>query len=1083
MNLNLRKTVLLTGAFAFAGLCPSTDVYAYSPGQAASITQQVRTVTGTVKDAEGPIIGATITEKGTQNGVISDLDGNFSLQVKPGATLVISYVGYETQEIAVGSSSSVSVTLQTADKSLDEVVVVGYGVQKKKLVTGATVQVKGDDVAKLNTTNALDAIQASSPGVQIVTASNQPGQGFKVNIRGLGTTGDAAPLVVIDGVAGGSLDNVNPADIESIDVLKDAASAAIYGARAANGVILVTTKQGKTGKVEFSYDGYMGWSNVYKRPNLLNAQQYMQVMDEYSFNTTGNVMDWTTQMPADIYQRVKDGWQGTDWWDLYANKNALQTSHTFNLTGGSERSKFALGVSYTSNDGIMGKPLESKYDRYTTRINSTHVLLKAKDHDVITLGENISLYYNKSKQLAESGIYWNSIHSTLTACPLVPAYNEDGTLYQYDTNGKGWNTNMFGNPLAALINGNFDAVNRFRNFGMSTTFFADIEPIRDLRLHSQINVGYSTSVQRHFYTPYSESAISSFNNYRVSQYQNSGSSYDWVNTLSYKLPELLKDNSFDAMIGFEYSATDWGEDLSADNSDTDATRLSTLTDFSHAYLTNTSADYADAHISGAPWPDNAILSYFGRVNWNMKETYMATFTLRADGSSNFARGHRWGWFPSASVGWVVSNENFMKSTASWLDFLKLRASWGQNGNCNIANFNYVSSIAYSNQYHGNAYRFENGSPEGTVAPSSSLTPGAYASRLPNPDVTWETSEQTDLGFDATVLNSRLTVNFDWYNKTTKDWLIAAPILDIYGTSAPYINGGDVKNTGFEIGVSWNDRIGKDFRYHINANMSYNKNEVTRIANTEGIINGPTNLLAQSTDYFYRAQVGYPIGYFYGMSTEGVWQTQEQIDQAVAAGKAVAAGARPGDLIWVDGDGDGTINYASDRHQIGNPNPDVFAGLSFGFEYKGFDFNVTTHGAFGQQIMRSYRSFVDSWFQNYTEDVYTRWHGAGTSNKQPRLCAGSDPNNQWISDRYMENGDYLKIQNVTLGYDFNHIWKSSPFQQLRLYFQAQNLYTFTNYSGSDPEIGSSAGTAGWASGIDLGLYPSSRTYLVGVSIKF
>ena len=1073
------------------GMSYTSSTFAMNPNDVANAVQQLKKVTGQVQDAEGPIIGATVMEKGTNNGTVTDLNGHFSLNVHPGATIIISYVGYKTQKIVVGDRSSLSVMMENENRNLDEVVVVGYGVQKKKLLTGATVQVNGGDIARLNTTNALDALQASTPGVEITTLSNQPGKGFKVNIRGLGTTGDSAPLVVIDGVAGGSLDNVSPADIESVDVLKDAASAAIYGARAANGVILVTTKQGKfstsqgTGRnIEFSYDGYVGWANVYKRPHTLNAQQYMRIMDEYSFNTSGKTLDWSTQMPANIYKRIQDGWGGTDWWDLYTNKNAVQTNHTFNLTGGNLRSKFAMGVSYTSADGTMGKPLEPKYDRYTARINSSHVLLQGKDRNIITLGENLSLYYNKSHDLAEGNIYWNSLHSALTACPLVPAYNDDGSYCQFNNNGAGWNINMFSNPLVGLVNGEFGSVNRYRNYGIGLTLIADIEPIKNLKLHSQFNIGYSDSAQRQFFTPFSKSSTSAYSNYRVVQNQNTGSTYDWVNTLSYKLPQFLKDNNFDAMVGFEYSATDWGEGVSADNTDTEDSKLSTLTDFTHAYLSNTSSNYSSAAISGSPWADNAILSYFGRINWNMKETYMATFTLRADGSSNFAKGHRWGSFPSASVGWVMSNENFMKSTSSWLDFLKIRASWGQNGNCNISNFNYLSTISYSNQYHGDAYRFTNDpSNSGTTAPSTSITPGAYASRLPNPDVTWEKSEQTDIGFDAQFLHSRLGVNFDYYVKKTKDWLIEAPILDIYGTAAPFINGGDVKNTGFEINMTWNDKIGTDFRYHVTANVSKNKNKVTRIANAEGIINGSSNVLSQSTEYFYRAQVGYPIGYFYGMSTSGVWQTQDQIDKARAAGKAVLADAQPGDLIWNDYDGDGTIDYAKDRHKIGNPNPNVYLGLSFGCEWKGFDFNVTTHGAFGFQIMRSYRSFVDSWYQNYTEDVYERWHGAGTSNKQPRLCAGSDPNNQWISDRYMENGDYLKIQNVTLGYDFNRIWKHSPFQQLRLYVQAQNLYTFTGYKGSDPEIGSSAGHESWASGVDLGLYPSNRTILVGASIKF
>ena len=401
MNLNFRKTVLLMGACAMVGF--ASPVYASSEA-APQAVQQSKTVTGTVRDAGGPVIGATIMEKGTSNGTVTDLDGNFSLNVQPGATLVISYVGYKTQEIAVGSQSNISIDLTEDADVLEEVVVVGYGVQKKKLVTGATVQVKGEDIAKLNTTNALEAMQSSSPGVQITQSSSQPGKGYNVYIRGKGTIGDNTPLYVIDGVAGGNLDGINPNDIESIDVLKDAASAAIYGARAANGVILVTTKQGKAGKIELSYNGAIGWSNVYKRPQLLNAQQYMTIFDEYNYNSNGTTLDWSSYVPADILAKVNNGWEGTDWWDVFTNKNAVQHNHSVTLTGGTDRSKFAMSYTYTGNEGIMGADWASYYKRHTIRINSDHVLLRVKDFDAITIGENISIGYTKSHDLAEAGM-------------------------------------------------------------------------------------------------------------------------------------------------------------------------------------------------------------------------------------------------------------------------------------------------------------------------------------------------------------------------------------------------------------------------------------------------------------------------------------------------------------------------------------------------------------------------------------------------------------------------------------------------------------------------------------------------------
>ncbi|MBR1521334.1 MAG: TonB-dependent receptor [Bacteroidaceae bacterium] len=1056
------------------------------------------TISGVVRETTGESIpGASVREKGTTNGAATDFDGNFSFKVSnPNATIVVSFVGYETQEIPLAGRKTLTVTLKSDDELLEDVVVVGYGTMKKKLVTGATVQVKGEDIAKLNTTNALTALQSSTPGVQITQQSGQPGSGFKVNIRGIGTTGDTAPLYVIDGVAGGSLDNINPADIERIDILKDAASAAIYGARAANGVILVTTKQGKEGKIELSYDGYVGWSNAYKRPATLKASEYMAIMDEKKFNMDGSVYDWSTLVPQSILDKVNAGWEGTDWWDLYKNKNAFQQNHSFNLTGGSDRSKFSMAFSYTGNEGIMGSPVESKYDRYTGRLNSEHILLKNDSHNIITIGENLSFNYNKTHQLAEGTSYWNTVKPTLTAVPLVPVFADNGDLYDYQNYGRtGWNTNIFDNPYVGLLGGDYGSGQRSRSFGLGATAYIVIEPIKDLKIRSQYNQGWGSSNTRNYGEPYSRNMNSSSSVYSVSAGAYESSSFDWENTISYVLPEFLKDNTFDVMVGASYQGDSWKFNMNANNEVGEADRLSILKGYDYAWLANIGALATNATMSSYPGnnADDAnwyLASYFGRINWNFKETYMATATLRYDGSSNFARGHRWGFFPSFSAGWVVTNEPFMKETQSWLDQFKIRASWGQNGNQSIPPLQYLATVAFSDPVnHQDGYVF---SSELSNTLNGDFTTGAYTDILANNKLTWETSEQVDLGFDANFLNNRLSLNFDWYYKKTKDWLVKAPTLDIYGTGAPYINGGDVKNTGFEIALGWNDHIGKDFRYHANFNIAINKNKVTKIANTEGIIRGQTYLLTNRADYVSVAKVGEPIGYFYGMSYDGIWQNQAQIDAARAAGKAVLDDAQPGDPIWTDYNNDGVITYAegenSDRHKIGNPNPDVTMGLSFGFDYKGFDFNVTTYGAFGQQIMKKYR--YDGDYLNYTTDIFKRWHGEGTSNTQPRLTWDSHADAQWISTRYMENASFLKIQNITVGYDFNKLWKNSPFGQLRLYFQAQNLLTFTGYSGVDPEIASNGSTAatgfsnyGWASGIDVGLYPTPRTYLIGVNIKF
>ena len=1043
-------------------------------------------VKGTVNDEAGvPIIGATVKVQGSQKGAITDLDGKFSVEAASDATITISYVGYVTQNVKVAGKNDLIIVLKEDNTTLNDVVVVGYGTMKKKLVTGATVQVKGEDIAKLNTTNALEAMQSSTPGVQITSSSTQPGKGYKVYIRGIGTTGDSQPLYVIDGVAGGNLDGINPNDIESIDVLKDAASAAIYGSRAANGVILVTTKQGKAGKIELSYNGAMGWSNVYKRPQLLNAQQFMTIMDEYSFNTSGQKVDFSAYVPQDILNKVANGWEGTDWWGAFENKNAVQQNHSVTLTGGSDRSKFNMSYTYTGNEGIMGADRASYYNRHTIRINSDHVLLKAKDFDVITIGENISLGYSKNHDLAEDGMYWSYIHDLLQTSPLVPQYADNGEIYNHVNYGAGWNDYWFKNPWEGLEKGGFNSMAESRNLNASATAFLTIQPIKGLRFRSQFNYNWGAGAYRNYGEPRSPSSGSgTVESYSVSQNAWLSSNFSIENTLTYDLP-IIAGHKISAMVGQSFQSSAWGVNIGGSNKAKLGEQLATLKGWDSAYLSNMKLTSAtDATLTGSPNDEEYLASYFGRLTWDWNETYMATVTMRYDGSSIFNDGQRWGFFPSVSAGWVISNEKFMESTKSWMDFLKIRASWGQNGNNRIPKYQYLATIRQSGGSGDSGYKF--GSDMATSIGGTPKT-GAYADIVPNPDLTWETSEQLDFGFDARFLNSRLGVNFDWYKKTTKDWLIRGPQIGIYGASPAYINGGDVENTGIELALTWNDNIGKDFSYNVGVNLYTNKNKVTRIANENHYVNGAGGILSQGTEFLYRAEEGKPIGYFYGMSYSGIWQTQDQIDAARQAGKAVLDDAMPGDCIWDDWNGDGKITYAEgdncDRHEIGNPNPDITLGINLGCSWKGFDFAINGAGAFGMQIMRSYRSYGDSWWHNYDSSILNRWHGEGTSNTQPRISGTGNPNTIYVSTRYMEDADYFKIKAVTLGYDFKKLWKTCPLQQLRFYVQAQNLYTFTSYTGLDPEIGNSAGAERWASGIDLGLYPTSRTFTIGASIKF
>ena len=1056
MNSTIKKTTLFLGACMAFQLGGIPQMLA-APSTSMEVMQQTKRITGTVKDATGmEVIGANVIVKGTTNGVITDLDGKFSLEAAPGSIIEISYIGYMTQEIPVtAQTSDLQITLKEDSQSLDEVVVVGYGVQKKKLVTGATLQVKGENIQKLNTTNPLGALQSQSPGVNIVANSGQPGKSFDINIRGAGTNGSTTPLYIIDGVEG-DINSLSPADIESLDVLKDAASAAIYGSRAANGVVLITTKQGKQGKLQVSYDGYVGFQNVYKMPDLLNAKEYMAVMDQLNFNTGNQPYTWTNYMSQEQYNRYMSGEdEGTNWLDAIRNKNAITTSHSLNLAGGTERSKFSTGVSYTKQEGTLGKPVASDYQRFTVRMNSEHILWKEGDLDIITFGENLYYNHNESSGISEGNQYGNDISWMLRANPLVPIYNENGDYYMYDDlNKAGWfNYNSYtSNPIAAMVNSS-RGNNKSKNYGLTMVGYLKVQPIKGLVYKGQVSYKQNSSSYRGYSPAYKLTSTDQKLTNEVTQNMTTGWDWQIENTLSYTFN--IEKHNFDVLVGqsFKKSGFGMGEYLEATANDL------LFSDWDRAYISNSMASQPTS-AKGYPTGDNALASFFGRINYNFNEKYMASVILRTDGSSNFARGKRWGTFPSVSAGWVVSNEDFMESTHDWMDF---------------------STVAFD---HLGQYSFGNN--KGTA------TQGGYASIMPNEDVTWETSEQLDLGLDARFLSGRLSLNFDWYNKKTKDLLIVAPILDSYGTNAPYINGGTVENKGVEIGLGWNDQKG-DWTYGVNLNLAHNKNEVTQINNKDGYILGPDKVLAENTRPVSRMEVGHPIGYFWAYKTEGVMQNADDVQAYLdknckgnAANSLQGSSIQPGDLKFVDVNGDGVINE-DDKTEVGNPHPDITMGLSFNVGYKGFDLAVTTYGAFGQQNMRSYRKFTDGNVENYTSEVFEYWHGEGTSNRYPRLVPGNTGVNfQQISDIFVEDASYFRIQNVTLGYDFKNLWKNCPLPQLRLYVSAQNLFTFTGYKGMDPEIGTNDSYREdnpWARGIDLGSYPSPRTYMVGVNIKF
>ena len=1047
MNRKFRKTALLMSALALLGLGYSSNA------NAAGAPQEIQ-------------------------------------QATEGATIVVSFIGYETQEIKVGSQNNYSITMKDDNAVLDEVVVVGYGVQKKKLVTGATIEVKGEDIANRNTISPLTALQNQSPGVNIVAASGKPGDGFKVNIRGAGTNGNTAPLYVVDGVVG-DINSVNPADIERIDVLKDAASAAIYGARAANGVILITTKQGKSGKVTVNYDGNVGWSNLVRVPKQLNAKQYMDIMDMTIVNDGRSPHSWENFIDADLLEAYRNGSNpGTDWLELLRNKNAITTSHSLNVSGGSEMSKFSTGVGYQYQDGVIGGSIApSNYRRFTMRLNSEHIIAKSSSgRDIITFGENVYYSHNQQKGIYIGNMYSNAIYSMLHNSPLIPVYDKNGELFDYDDlvaqgihtdqypNGMLSLNQYYGNPLNTLLH-SAQANNKSRSHNLNATGYITISPLKGLTYKGLVYYKNWSSVWKGYEQTYRNNDNDQNTNDILSENMGTGWNWGMTHTLNYVFD--IKSHHIDVLAGTEYSreGNGMGDNLGAQVSGNVFKNM-----FSHAYPANFSGRDGSAtlpYINNLPSIDHSILSYFGRINYDFAEKYMFSAILRADGSSNFAEGHRWGVFPSFSAGWVISNEKFMEKTSSWLSFLKIRGSWGQNGNEGIGAFKY--SATYSFGPYGN-YSFNNNKDVGQQ--------GAYPERLSNEEITWETSEQLDLGFDARFIGGKLAMNFDYYVKKTKDLLLDVPVSAINGFAYVMDNAGTIKNSGIEVALNWNDNIGKDFTYNIGWNIATNKNEVTKVNNGSGYINGGENLLSQGTTFMARFEEGHPLGYFWGYKTEGVMQNEADVQAYLAKnckgdannslqGSSIA----PGDLKFVDTNGDGVIT-PDDKVELGDPHPDVTMGINLGCNFKGFDFSVSGYAALGQQVAHSYRRFGDSQYDNWSTNVYNYWHGEGTGNgRYPILKPGTSSNMIQVSDIYVDDADYFRLQTMTLGYDFAKLFKSFPLQQLRVYFQAQNLFTITKYDGMEPEQGNSIASESWVTGTDISNYPQPRTFLVGVNVKF
>ena len=1053
-----------------------------APQLIPAVPVQVVTVKGKVTDASTgeTLPGVNVLVKGTSIGTATDLKGNYTLNVPSAAdTLIFSYIGYTRESIAINNRSVIDVQLSSQTLKGQQLVVIGYGVEQKKVLTGATVQISGADVEKLNTVSTLGALQGSTPGVQLTKTDGQPGDSYKINIRGMGTIGNSTPLYVVDGVVVGSIDNLSPSDIKSVDVLKDA-TAAIYGSRAANGVILITTKHGqKNEKPTVTYNGYYGWQNVYRTANTLNAQQYLAIINEGMVNAgqmpyditklaaslNGNDNGKMVSLVPNAAAILAGTNKGTDWMQAITNADAPVESHSLNITGGSDRSTYSLGLSYMSQDGILGEPVASHYDRYNVRINSDHTLLGGNGgRSEWKIGENLTYSFNEKSGIAVGNGYWNDVYDMESANPFLPIYGAKG-LYSYAVP---WD-HLQNNPIATMIN--VRGLNSSKNHNLTASFYTNVSPIENLEFTSRFSSNISGGGYRSFQPTYDLGSVStsttavgnSVNSTNQNMYV--GLNWIWENTLSYQF-NINQDHNFSVLAGASVEKDGLGESMNAQNTN------NIFNSFGYAYLSNTPtiSSTGGTVVGGSPWGKHQILSYFGRVNYNYRETYLLSAVVRSDGSSNFAAGHRWGTFPAFSAGWIITSEPFMRSTQSWLDFLKIRASWGKNGNESISNFQYLSTIQTGGTGAGSFYTFGD---------KTKQSAGAYPNVLPNPDVTWETSTQTDVGFDANFLNSRLSLNFDLYNKKTDGWLVQVPVPAVAGTNPAYVNGGNIANKGYEINLGWTDHIGA-LHYEISPNFAYNHNEVTKIKGG-GIIYGATGFYGNNSSW-YVAAVGMPAGAYYGYKTDGIFQTTADVQAYKNKnGGLIQPDAVPGDIRFLDVNGDGKISDA-DRTNIGNPHPPYTFGATINLAYKGFDLTLLGTGVAGDKIVQAtdWNSLNDP-LGNYTTGILNRWHGPGTSNSMPRVSLNGNANNNNFSDMWLQSGDYFRISNITLGYDFKDLWRDIPLQKARLYVTIQNAYTFTKYRGMDPEVGYAPDS--WSQGIDIGYYPSPRTFMLGMDLKF
>ena len=999
-----------------------------------------QTVTGTVSDENGtPISGASVVVKGTANGVISDFDGNFSINADANSVLVFSYLGFLTTEVNVGDKSTISVVMQEDISRLDEVVIIGYGTAKRREVTGAISSISSETIAEQTVTGFDQAMAGRIAGVQISQSSGTPGGSTSVRIRGIGTPGNSEPLYVIDGVpvfnnnsgrsfifrgqATGVLNTLNPNDIESIEVLKDASAGAIYGSRAANGVVLITTKKGKSGDPKFELDYTAGIQSLEKDLDLLDTPTYIEFLTELN----GQAPDLVNPANTDFIDEIFD--------------SAPIHDVNFRVSGGTDKLNYLFSLGYLNQEGIMKG---SGFDRLSVRLNGSYQVT-----DRLKLGNNISVSRSVANRNYENAIFDAAIPLAIIYPPYTPAYLEDGSIGGPGDVGGGF---IRLSPLVQTTL-NTEENDSFRLLG---NVFAEYQLLEGLTYRLNLGGDFYYSGSNSF-RPFQQSNGAPAQESEATRFDSS----EWVwlveHTLNYNA-KIAEDHNLNVLAGFTQQKSTY------------SSHRTTKTDF---VSNETIAIDAGNVISVAEGglQDWSLMSLIGRLGYSYKDRYFLSGSVRRDGSSRFGPGNKWGVFPSISAGWLVSDEPFFDS--SFISQLKIRGSWGQLGNQEIGLFRYLPVLQNNAQY--------------VLGEGAEVVPGYFSARPANTEITWETTTQTDIGIDLGFFNDRLNLSVDYYNKETEDILLDGTVPLAYGFISgfdprfPTINAGVVNNKGFEFDVAYRDSSG-EFQWFVNANLSTVKNEVVSLNTAGPIINSGESL---ST----RTDVGEPIGSFYGHIVEGIFQNQDEIDalnpDAANGIYYQASGTAPGDFKFKDVNGDGIVDD-QDQTYIGSPIPDITYGFSLGGNYKRFDFSMAFQGIAGNdvwtQIFQQAGDFSKP--DNKFAALYNeRWTGEGTSNTVPRV--GPDQNGNYrASTYYVHDGSFLRLKTLQIGYTLpEDVIDKFNLSRARVYIGGQNLLTFDNYDfGLDPEIGAPGG-GNTVNGVDRGRYPIARTISVGVNLAF